>query len=88
MIIAARSRLTRRHEVDGKVVKAINCLATSRIRHADLYRRSGAQVTPVHDAERPGRAEEVAAAILFLASDDAPFVTGVLLFVAGGMTAL
>ncbi len=26
MIIAAGSRLTRRHEVDGKVVKAINCL--------------------------------------------------------------
>jgi NAD(P)-dependent dehydrogenase (short-subunit alcohol dehydrogenase family) len=37
---------------------------------------------------RPGRAEEVAAAILFLASDDASFVTGALLFVDGGMTAL
>jgi 2-hydroxycyclohexanecarboxyl-CoA dehydrogenase len=38
--------------------------------------------------KRPGRAEEVAAAILFLASDDASFVTGALLFVDGGMTAM
>jgi NAD(P)-dependent dehydrogenase (short-subunit alcohol dehydrogenase family) len=38
--------------------------------------------------KRPGRAEEVADAILFLASDDASYVTGALLFVDGGMTAL
>ena len=38
--------------------------------------------------KRPGTAEEVAAAILFLASDDASFVTGTLLFVDGGMTAM
>ncbi len=38
--------------------------------------------------KRPGRAEEVAAAILFLASDDASYVTGALLFVDGGMTAM
>jgi NAD(P)-dependent dehydrogenase (short-subunit alcohol dehydrogenase family) len=38
--------------------------------------------------KRPGRAEEVAAAILFLASDDASYITGTLLFVDGGMTAL
>lgn len=38
--------------------------------------------------KRPGSAEEVAAAILFLASDDASYVTGALLFVDGGMTAM
>ena len=38
--------------------------------------------------KRPGKAEEVAAAILFLASDDASYVTGALLFVDGGMTAM
>ena len=38
--------------------------------------------------KRPGRAEEVAAAMLILASDDASFVTRALLFVDGSMTAL
>jgi 2-hydroxycyclohexanecarboxyl-CoA dehydrogenase len=38
--------------------------------------------------KRPGRADEVASAILFLASDDASYVTGALLFVDGGMTAM
>ena len=35
--------------------------------------------------KRPGRAEEVASAILFLPSDDASYVTGALLFVDGGI---
>ena len=38
--------------------------------------------------KRPGTAEEVAACILFLASEDASYVTGSLLFVDGGMTAM
>ena len=38
--------------------------------------------------KRPGRPEEVASCILFLASDDASYVTGALLFVDGGMTAM
>ena len=38
--------------------------------------------------KRPGRADEVAAAILLLSSDDASRVTGAVLFVDGGMTAL
>jgi len=38
--------------------------------------------------KRVAEDEEVAAAILFLASDDASYVTGALLFVDGGMTAM
>ena len=49
------------------------------------YNASAAQGTML---KRPGRADEVAAAILFLASDDASYVTGALLFVDGGMTAM
>jgi 3-oxoacyl-[acyl-carrier protein] reductase len=38
-------------------------------------------------ARRPGTPEEVAAAVRFLASDDASYVTGTTLFVDGGMSA-
>src|SRR5690348_4877063 len=51
----------------------------------EQYDAKAAQATML---KRPGRAEEVAAAILFLASEDASYVTGALLFVDGGMTAL
>ena len=34
---------------------------------------------------RPGRAEEVANAILFLASDDASYITGTTLDINGGI---
>jgi 3-oxoacyl-[acyl-carrier protein] reductase len=44
-------------------------------------------VTEVVPARRPGRPEEVAAAVRFLASDDAGYVTGTTLFVDGGMSA-
>jgi 3-oxoacyl-[acyl-carrier protein] reductase len=38
-------------------------------------------------AKRPGTPEEVAAAVRFLASDDAGYVTGSTLYVDGGMSA-
>jgi NAD(P)-dependent dehydrogenase (short-subunit alcohol dehydrogenase family) len=51
----------------------------------EQYNAKAAQGTMM---KRPGRAEEVANAILFLASDEASYVTGALLFVDGGMTAM
>ena len=48
----------------------------------EQYNAKAAQGTML---KRPVRAEEVAAAILFLASNDASYVTGALLFVDGGM---
>jgi len=51
----------------------------------EQYREDAARGTLLR---RPGTPEEVAACILFLASDDASYVTGTLLFVDGGFTAM
>ena len=51
----------------------------------EQYREDAARGTML---KRHGTPEEVAACILFLASDDASYVTGSLLFVDGGMTAM
>jgi meso-butanediol dehydrogenase/(S,S)-butanediol dehydrogenase/diacetyl reductase len=51
---------------------------------ADEIRREQAAVNPI---ARIGRAEEIASAILFLASDDASFITGAAITADGGLTA-
>ena len=63
--------------------------------HARRLQAAGQTVAQYNDdassrtmLKRPGTAEEVAACILFLASKDASYVTGSLLFVDGGMTAM
>lgn len=63
--------------------------------HAQRLKSAGKTVAEYNDdaanrtmLKRPGTAEEVAACILFLASKDASYVTGSLLFVDGGMTAM
>jgi len=49
-----------------------------------IWENAGAQGTPMG---RVGRPEEIAAAIVFLASDEASFVTGTTLLADGGYTA-
>lgn len=51
------------------------------------YEQSLTQDGPLHLLNRFGRADEVANAILFLASEDASFITGTCLMVDGGYTA-
>ena len=50
---------------------------------ADLAERAAEHIP----ARRPGKPEDVAAAVRYLASDDAAYVTGTTLFVDGGMSA-
>jgi len=63
--------------------------------HARRLQAAGKTIAEYNDdaagktmLKRPGTADEVAACILFLASKDAAYVTGSLLFVDGGMTAM
>jgi 3-oxoacyl-[acyl-carrier protein] reductase len=56
-------------------------------RRAPVGQESAVQPQDVIPLARLGTPEEVAAAALFLASDDAAYVTGHMLFVDGGLTA-
>jgi NAD(P)-dependent dehydrogenase (short-subunit alcohol dehydrogenase family) len=74
----------------------VNCLCPGRIAGTELDRRimerDSAEVTRAKIDKYPvgrfGRPEEIAQAALFLASDEAGFVSGAALTIDGGMTAL
>ena len=69
----------------------VNCICPGGINTPLLHRGSPEVMGQVLDAAQPwpahGRAEDIAAAALYLASDDAGFVTGEALVVDGGMMA-
>jgi NAD(P)-dependent dehydrogenase (short-subunit alcohol dehydrogenase family) len=84
--------LTTRYAAEGIRVNCVcpSFIETNVLKHrgtlewvAELWRTAGAAL-PIG---RPGRPEEVANAILFLASDEASFVTGCPLLVDGGYLA-
>jgi 3-oxoacyl-[acyl-carrier protein] reductase len=73
------------HEVARRGI-TVNAVAPGFI-ETDMTRDLLADVVKAIPARRAGQPEEVAAAVRFLASDDAAYVTGTTLFVDGGMSA-
>jgi len=68
----------------------VNCICPGGINTPLLHRGSPDAIAQILDRAQPwpdhGRAEDIAAAALYLASDDARFVTGEALVVDGGLT--
>ena len=73
------------HEVARRGI-TVNAVAPGFI-ETDMTRDLLDDVVKAIPARRAGQPEEVAAAVRFLASDDAAYVTGTTLFVDGGMSA-
>ena len=79
------------HKISVNAV-APGCIDTPQLRadiaHAGMTFEQGLSLEgPLHLLNRYGTADEVANAILFLASDEASFITGTCLMVDGGYTA-
>lgn len=85
---AAVASITRSLALEFAPAVTVNCVAPGLIATTVLdrldedFRRSYLDRTPLG---RFGRPEEIAAAVAFLASDDASYVTGAILPVSGGM---
>jgi 3-oxoacyl-[acyl-carrier protein] reductase len=73
------------HEVARRGI-TVNAVAPGFI-ETDMTKDLAADVAQVVPARRTGKPEEVGAAVRFLASDDAAYVTGTTLYVDGGMSA-
>jgi len=73
------------HEVARRGI-TVNAVAPGFI-ETDMTKDLLSDVVKAIPARRAGQPEEVAAAVRFLASDDAAYVTGTTLFVDGGMSA-
>ena len=73
------------HEVARRGI-TVNAVAPGFI-ETDMTKDLVADVVKAIPARRAGQPEDVAAAVRFLASDDAAYVTGTTLFVDGGMSA-
>ena len=73
----------------GQVIVAAFRAADVRVMVADIAPASEAEgVAPFHMLARAADSEEVAAAVLFLCSDEASFITGTDICVDGGYTAM